>query len=56
MGARQKLNVAAMNGSLIIAALAGIVFKSWEVFIVVAVILVAGGVHTSDIRTRPRYR
>ncbi len=56
MGARQKLNVAFVNGALIVAAVAGFVFKSWAVFVVAAVVLVVGAIHCSDIRPGPRRR
>ena len=56
MGARQKLNVAFINGALLIGAVAGFVFKSWAVFVVTAVVLVIGVIHCGDVRPGPRQR
>ena len=56
MGARQKLNVAFVNGALIVAAVAGVVFKSWAVFVVTAAVLIAGAVYGGDVRPGPRRR
>ena len=55
MGARNKLNVSCVNGSLIIAAIAGAVTGSWLVFGIAAAVLLAGGVIAGDIRPRPRH-
>jgi hypothetical protein len=54
IGARHKLNVAFVNGALIVAALAGLVFRSWTVFIVVGVVLVGAAFYCGDIRRGPR--
>ncbi len=56
MAARQKLNVAFVNGALIVAAVAGWVFKSSEVFVATAVVLIAGAVYGGDVRPGPRRR
>jgi hypothetical protein len=56
LSARHKLNVANVNGALIIAAFAGLVLESWLVFVVVAVVLIACAMHNGDIRRRPRPR
>lgn len=53
IGARHKLNVAFVNGALIVAALAGLVFQSWVVFAVVAVVLVGAAIYCGDIRRGP---
>ncbi len=50
MGARKKLNIAVLNGSLLIAAFVGIVFDSWFVFSVVAGVLIAGELYAGGIR------
>jgi hypothetical protein len=52
MGARNKLNVAHMNGILIVAGLAGLLTGSWLVFAVGFVILVILGVHSGGIRPK----
>ncbi len=56
MGARQKLNNAFINGALLIGAVAGWVFKSWAVFVVTAVVLIAGAVYCGDVRPGPGRR
>ena len=56
MAARQKLNVAFVNGVLIVAAIAGFVFQSWAVFVVTSVVLIGGAIYGGDIRPRPRSR
>ena len=52
MGARQKLNRASLNGSLLIAAAVGLVTGSLGIFFVVFVVLAAASVYTGDIRPR----
>ena len=56
MTAREKLNAASVNGSLIVAAIAGCIAESWTVFLLVAGILLMLAVHCGDIRTSPRRR
>jgi len=56
LGARTKLNAAAINGSLALAALVGYFFGSWTVFAVVAVALIGLALHSGDIRPGPRQR
>jgi hypothetical protein len=56
LAARQKLNVAFVNGALIIAAVAGWVVKSWAVFVVTAVVLIGGAIYCGDVRPRPGRR
>ena len=48
MGARTKLNTAAFNGALLIAAVVGVVFESWAIFLVTLVVLLAGSLHSGD--------
>lgn len=50
MSARTKLNIAALNGCLIVAAVLGLAFDSWFVFVVVAAVLVAADFHSGLIR------
>lgn len=50
MSARTKLNLAAVNGTLLIAAMAGIVCESGAVFWLVAFLLLAGDLYTGMIR------
>ena len=50
MGARDRLNVASFNGSLVIAAIAGLAFDSWLVFSLVACVLIAGDLFSGAIR------
>ncbi len=50
MGARTKLNIAFINGALIVAAFVGMAFQSWMVFWGVVVLLVAGSLYAGEIR------
>src|SRR5947209_11286721 len=50
MSARQKLNRAYMNGSLIIAGIAGLATGSWGVFFITSGILVALNMVSGEIR------
>jgi hypothetical protein len=56
MNARGKLNFAFVNGSLVAGALAGIVFNSFIVFAVVALVGIVLGLYVGDIRPTPRQR
>jgi hypothetical protein len=61
MGARQKLNGAYFNGSLVIAALVGLVTESWPVFLVALAVLLGFNLLLWEIRPgrpggRPRNR
>ena len=56
MSARQKLNVAFLNGSLLLAAVAGIASGSGLVFVVALVILLACNLLLDQIRFRKRDR
>ncbi len=49
MGARTKLNVSYVNGCLVLAAIVGLLFQSWMVFLVVAAILIAGDLYIGSI-------
>jgi phage-related holin len=50
MSARQKLNAAFLNGSLIVAAVVGWLFGSWAVFALILVLLVVGNLVAGEIR------
>lgn len=54
MGARRKLNSAAILGSLTVASVVGCVSHSWIVFILAALILLALSLHSGDIRPSKR--
>lgn len=54
--ARQKLNIAAIHGILIVAGLAAGLFRSWELFIAVALVLVGTAIMSRDIRPTGRRR
>jgi hypothetical protein len=54
MGARNRLNAAAINGVLFIAGLVALLTGSWIVFGVIAVALIATSLHAGDIRLRSR--
>ena len=50
--ARHKLNAAYIHGSLIIAGLLGTIGQSWNVFILVAVVLTATSALSGEIRMK----
>lgn len=50
MGARQKLNSAAILGSLCLAGILGCVTNSWIVFIIAVLILIGLSCYSGDIR------
>jgi hypothetical protein len=55
MGARQKLNMAYFTGSLIVAALIGMVVQSWSFFLVALAVLLVLNLSMNEIRpTRQR--
>ena len=56
MNARNKLNVAALNGCLLLAALVGAMAESGAVFVLAFAALMIGGIASGDIRPRPRGR
>ena len=55
MGARHKLNAAHVNGSLFIAAIAGLMTESWLVFAMVLVVLVVIAFYDGGIRASGRH-
>jgi hypothetical protein len=54
MGARQRLNAAAVHGVLLIAGLVALLSGSWTAFAIIAVALIATSLHSGDIRLRPK--
>jgi hypothetical protein len=56
LAARQKLNIAYVHDTLIVAAVAGLACKSWTVFFVASVVLVIGTIYGGDVRPGPRRR
>ncbi|MFM7097091.1 MAG: hypothetical protein ACKO16_06685 [Gemmataceae bacterium] len=50
MGARNKLNTAYINGSLIGGGLIGLCFESMTVFIITTIFLIGCGYYNRDIR------
>jgi hypothetical protein len=56
MGARHKLNTAAINGILVVAGAIAFFCQSWTVFWVLVAILGASAIHSGDIRFGRRKR
>jgi hypothetical protein len=54
MGARSKLNVAFLNGSVFVAALVGWLCKSWAAFGLVLAVLLIGNFVMGEIRPGKR--
>lgn len=54
--ARTKLNIAYMNGFLLLAGLIGFGTQSWSVFIGLTVLFVLCGIAVGEIRLRPTRR
>ncbi len=54
MGARQKLNVANIFGSIIVAAMLGAMCSSLPFLLIAVAVLIAGAIESGDIRTKPR--
>lgn len=52
MNARNKLNIAYLNGAVIVAGIAGLLTQSWAIFGVVLVGLLIGNVITGAIRPK----
>jgi hypothetical protein len=55
MNARTKLNYAYIEGSLLIAALLGLVLQSWPIFFAALVALLIGNVVNGGIRPSRRH-
>jgi hypothetical protein len=56
VSARRKLNVAAVNGAIFVAAFVGWLFRSWVAFLLATVVLIATAWHSGEIRTGRRRR
>ena len=54
MSARKKLNVAFLNGSVIVAAVVGLLFGSWAAFALVLALLLVGSLLAGEIRLGKR--
>jgi uncharacterized membrane protein len=56
MGARQKLNQAAIHGCALMACVAGCLTGSWQAFVLVLVGTILLSIACADIRPKPRNR
>ena len=56
MSARTKLNVACVNGGLVISVLLALIAGSWSVFLAALVVTLAGSLHAGEIRLSRRAR
>lgn len=54
MGARQKLNQAYLNGTLVIATVVGVATQSWTVFWLAALIVAGSSFYAGNIRLNGR--
>lgn len=54
MSARHKLNVAFVNGSVMLAAAAGAATGSWVVFGLTAAALLGANLYSGEVRLAPR--
>ena len=54
MSARRKLNVGFFNGSLIVAAFVGWLFRSWTMFAITFAVLLIGNLLLGEIRPTRR--
>jgi hypothetical protein len=55
MNARTKLNVAYLNGTLLLAAAAAALADSWAIGVLAWGVLLGGGLATGEIRPRRRH-
>lgn len=51
--ARNKLNESHFMASIVFSAFLGLVFDSWWLFWVAAVVLIVGALHSGEIRLSP---
>ena len=51
--ARNKLNESYFMASIVISAFLGLVFQSWWVFWIAIIVLIAGSLHSGEIRLNP---
>ena len=56
MPAREKLNSAAIQGVLALAALIALIFQSWPMFWLAAAVMVGAAIYSGDIRLSKRGR
>jgi hypothetical protein len=56
LSARRKLNVAAVNGAIVLGAIAGWATGSWAVFLLATAVLIATAWHSGAIRPARRHR
>jgi hypothetical protein len=56
MGARKKLNAVFLHGSLVVAAIGGLIAQSWAVFILALAVLLGASLYAGDIRPSRRDR
>ena len=56
VGAREKLNSAAVLGALIVASLVGGLTSSWLMFLLTGGVLLSLAFYGGDIRLQPDYR
>ncbi|MFL5329200.1 MAG: hypothetical protein ACJ8C4_09810 [Gemmataceae bacterium] len=56
MSARETLNRAYFQSSIVVAALLGVAFSSWAIFVFAAAILLIGNVLADEIRLKPKKR
>jgi hypothetical protein len=56
LNARRKLNVAYINGSIVLAALAGMLSQSMIVFVTFLVGGIVASLYLGNIRPSPRHR
>ena len=56
MDARRKLNIACLNGEVLLAAAVGVVARSRAGFWLTPTLLIGGGFYAGEIRIRPRGR
>ena len=56
LNARTKLNRAAVNGILLVAAVAGALTRSWLIFGIAVVVLSGLALHDGSIRTKSKRR
>ena len=50
MGAKEKLNAWVIRGVICIAAITGLFFESWLVFVATAAVLIACSAHSGELR------
>jgi hypothetical protein len=56
LSVRTRFNAVAFQCATLVAALIGLIFQSWLVFLVIGVVMIAMALHSGAIRPRPRRR